>query len=360
MSEFKNDDKKLLEKVEKVKADRKKSGIDSLVGRLQFAVINVEMQYLNGAAQEMTEYTGYAPAYAFEDEASTNVVMKEKSSADIIIRARKQGNNPFRAYNDYPKSKQLINTRLETFAFLTDDIEKYFDIRKSRGISFLTDEIQDMGEYLYVQTEPSKYTGISTGIIQWKGEKGSYRTVNSNDIGIGFMVDKPDYANKIGFFDHAAIRVRACDRDNAIIEFMNITNYDFKFSIYVKSLNSITNVARLSAEEFALVFTSGIGPYESDEKSGPTEKFIHNYGPRVHHMAFITQDIEEIFEDLKYDGLEFLSELVGSEQEGLKQTFSQESKCTFIVNEYIQRYGEFDGFFTKGNVEELTRATEKQ
>ncbi len=360
MSEIKNDDKKLLERVEKVMAERKKSGIELLVGGLQFAIINVEMQHINAAVQDMNEYTGYAPLYAFEDEESASVVMSEKSSADIIIRARKGGENPFAEYNDNPKSKNLINTRLETFAFLTDDIEKYFEIQKDRGIKFLTDEIQDMGDYLYVQTEPSKYSGVSTGIVQWKGEGRSYRTRDSSDFDIGFIVPKPDYKSKIGFLDHAAIRVRACDRDDAIIEFMNLTNYDFKFSIYVKSLNSITSVVRLSEDDFAMVFTSGIGPYVDDEKSGPTEKFIHYYGPRVHHMAFITEDIEETFENLKYDGIEFMSGLVGSEQEGLRQVFSQESQSTLIVNEYIKRYGGFDGFFTKSNVEELTKATEKQ
>jgi len=30
------------------------------------------------------------------------------------------------------------------------------------------------------------------------------------------------------------------------------------------------------------------------------------------------------------------------------------------VNEYIHRYGDFDGFFTRTNVERLTKATERQ
>jgi len=51
---------------------------------------------------------------------------------------------------------------------------------------------------------------------------------------------------------------------------------------------------------------------------------------------------------------------VGSEDEGLKQTFSAPSPHTMIINEYIHRYKGFDGFFTKSNVEMLTRATAKQ
>ncbi len=56
----------------------------------------------------------------------------------------------------------------------------------------------------------------------------------------------------------------------------------------------------------------------------------------------------------------FLLDVVGSEEEGLKQIFSEPSQNTLIVNEYIHRYGDFDGFFTKSNVERLTKATEKQ
>jgi len=58
--------------------------------------------------------------------------------------------------------------------------------------------------------------------------------------------------------------------------------------------------------------------------------------------------------------MEFQSELVGSEREGLGQIFSGPSKHTLIVNEYIQCYGDFDGFFTRNNVERLTKATERQ
>jgi hypothetical protein len=58
--------------------------------------------------------------------------------------------------------------------------------------------------------------------------------------------------------------------------------------------------------------------------------------------------------------MRFLVELVGSPDEGLKQTFTMPSPNTLLVNEYIHRYGDFDGFFTRSNVTLLTKATEKQ
>jgi len=80
----------------------------------------------------------------------------------------------------------------------------------------------------------------------------------------------------------------------------------------------------------------------------------------VHHLAFHTEGIDYAFNRFKKSGMEFLSELVGSPEEGLKQAFSAGSTNTLIVNEYIHRFGNFDGFFIKSNVELLTKATEKQ
>ncbi|MFA6226025.1 MAG: hypothetical protein WC620_07605 [Methanoregula sp.] len=119
-------------------------------------------------------------------------------------------------------------------------------------------------------------------------------------------------------------------------------------------------MARHDKEDFVMVFTSGITPYTSDEASGPTERFIRNYGTRGHHMAFKTTKIEETVATLKQDGMEFLLELVGSEDEGLNQIFSEPSLHTLMVNEYIHRYGGFDGFFSRSNVEKLTVATARQ
>jgi len=141
---------------------------------------------------------------------------------------------------------------------------------------------------------------------------------------------------------------------------MTLTNYTFDFAVYVKSLNSITNVARLSANDFAMVFTSGIAPFVDETASGPTERFIHNYGPRTHHMAWDTEAIDDVFAGLVEQGQEFLLNLIGSPNEGLKQTFSAMSPHTLLVNEYIHRFDDFDGFFTKSNVTLLTEATATQ
>ena len=71
-----------------------------------------------------------------------------------------------------------------------------------------------------------------------------------------------------------------------------------------------------------MVFTSGILPDNGQEDVGPTEQFIRNYGTRVHHFAFRTEEIDSTYRALGNDGMGFLLELVGSPEEGLQQTFS--------------------------------------
>ena len=358
--DFKNSDEYLQEKILEVKDRRRNLGLEGLVKELNCIIINTEPNRHQDAVNEFLRYTGFAFYDAFENPRNRTCVLKRRNSADILITSRMGENNPFFQFNMYPKTQHLPNTRLETYVFEIADIEKYILIQKSAGIEFLTDEIIETDNFLFIQTKPSRYTSNSVGFIQWNGEQGNYFTDDSREL--PWKLNKPErnYLKNVGKLDHTATRVRARDRDAAIIEFMSLTNYNFDFAIYVKLFNSITSVARLTKEDFAMVFTSGISPYVSNEQSGPTEKFINNYGTRVHHMAFKTDKIEDTYAAIKDDGMDFLIDLVGSREEGLKQTFTVASPHTLLVNEYIHRYDDFDGFFTKSNVTLLTAATDKQ
>lgn len=358
-------DDRLKAETLKIAEERKRSGLEGLVGGLQAVVINTEPELQMAAVEELLRYTGLSFQEAFEDSRLRTCILKvpgssDFRSADFLVTSMMEGKSPFEKINIAPKSGHLTNTRLETFIFETNDIDRYVSIQRSLGVKFLTDDIVDEENYSFIQTEPSQFTGNSIGLIQWRGNRGDYRTADARAI--DWIPEKPDfdYLKNIRWMDHAATRVKAQERDAAIIEFMKLTNYKFDFAIFVKGLNSITSVARLSHSDYAAVFTSGITPYISDEISGPTEKFIQNYGTRVHHIAFQTEKIDETYQAIKDDGMKFLIELVGSPEEGLKQTFTEPSKNTLLVNEYIHRFGNFDGFFTKSNVTLLTEATGKQ
>ncbi|OPY53435.1 MAG: hypothetical protein A4E49_01400 [Methanosaeta sp. PtaU1.Bin112] len=385
-TDLQNRDDLLKREAARVRDERKSRGLDGLVGGLQAVIINTESHLQRAAAEELIRYSGLQFKGGFVDSGQKTCVLRVPGSdkfrsADFLIRCRLKGENPFSAFNIAPQTGGYPNTRLETFIFETRDIESYVTLQSQAGFKFQSG-ILDFGNYYFVQTVPSQFTGNSLGFIEWKGKRGDYSTAESQSMegkaqssvlsadgdlkSAGSAVRSASisarlsHLRNIRWLDHAATRVRAQDRDPAILEFMRLTNYNFDFAIYVRSLNSITNVARLSSSDFAMVFTSGIAPFVSPQASGPTEKFISNFGPRVHHIAFQTEEIDATVEALRRDGMQFLLDLVGSPEEGLKQIFSQPSRNTLLVTEYIHRYGGFDGFFTKSNVTSLTKATENQ
>lgn len=354
------EEEELIQKAVQIQAEREEAGLDGLVLGLDAVIITAEPGRVVPAVTELLGYTGLSCTEAYTHRDEKGYVLGLPGSASLFIRSRAGSPNPFAALNRARLTGSLPNTRLETFVFATPDIREYVRIQKGRSVRFLTPEPIESASCSFIQTVPSPLTGNSLGFVEWNGAGRSF--VPGDGRPVTDLPEKPafSYLENIGALDHTATRIRAQDRTAAILEFLSLTNYHYDFGIHVKSLNSITSVARRKKGDFAMVFTSGITPYTTDNASGPTELFIRNYGTRVHHMAFRTEKIEETVSRLKETGMDFLLDLVGSEEDGLKQIFSVPSPNTLIVNEYIHRYGGFDGFFTRSNVEKLTEATTRQ
>lgn len=354
------EEEELIQKTAQVQDEQERAGLEGLVLGLDAVIITAEPDRVVPAVTELLKYTGLSCTEAYTRQKERGYVLGLLGSPSLIIRSRTGSPNPFAAVNRARMTGTLPDTRLETFIFATPDIREYVRIQKGRNVRFLTPEPIESASCSFIQTVPSRVTGNSLGFVEWKGAGRSF--VPEGGKTVTTLPEKPasSYLENIGALDHTATRIRAQDRTAAILEFISLTSYHYDFGIHVKSLNSITSVARRKEGDFAMVFTSGITPYTTDEASGPTELFIRNYGTRVHHMAFRTEMIEETVSRLKETGMDFLLDLVGSEDDGLKQIFSVPSQNTLIVNEYIHRYGGFDGFFTRSNVEKLTEATTRQ
>jgi 4-hydroxyphenylpyruvate dioxygenase-like putative hemolysin len=115
------------------------------------------------------------------------------------------------------------------------------------------------------------------------------------------------------------------------------------------------------------VFTANNTPYfvnHLEKLPSPTETFVRNYGPRLHHIALSVKDgtrdgkenIDFVVNAIASQGKGFLLDVIGSKEEGLKQIFSNASEHSSLIIEYVQRYDGFDGFFTRDNVAKLTEA----
>ncbi len=117
----------------------------------------------------------------------------------------------------------------------------------------------------------------------------------------------------------------------------------------------------------AKVFTVNNTPYfvnHREQLPSPAESFVRNCGPRLHHIAVAVRDgvtdaienIEYVVRAIREQGKDFLLDVIGSKEQGLKQIFPSVSQHSSLIIEYEQRFGDFDGFFVKDNVAGLTRA----
>jgi hypothetical protein len=172
--------------------------------------------------------------------------------------------------------------------------------------------------------------------------------------------------------DHLATRVYSQNREVAILEWLSLSSYYYWGSYDIKDQNSSTNVTKsvhFDNEIYspAKVFTANNTPYfvnHLEKLPSPTETFVRNYGPRLHHLALAVRDgetagmenIDYVVDKIKQEGKDFLLDVIGSKEEGLKQIFSNASEHSSLIIEYVQRFGEFNGFFTKQNVAGLTHA----
>ena len=172
--------------------------------------------------------------------------------------------------------------------------------------------------------------------------------------------------------DHLATRVYSQNREAAILEYLTLSSYYYWGSYDIADQNSSTNVTKSvhfenELESPAKVFTAANHPYFVNhllQLPSPTEAFVRNYGPRLHHLAVAVNDghsggkanIDYVVDALRDCGQNFLLDVIGSEAEGLKQIFSSASEYSSLIIEYVQRFGDFQGFFTKGNVARLTHA----
>lgn len=175
--------------------------------------------------------------------------------------------------------------------------------------------------------------------------------------------------------DHMASRILAGEREDAILEFLTMSDYYFWGAYNITDQNSSTNVTRnpdVSDDKNspAKVFTANNTPSfvnSFENLPMPTENFVRNFGRRMHHIAYEVRDgdhaageknVDYVVATLQEHGIPFLAHVVGecTDQPNLKQIFSKHSEYSILITEYVERCLGFDGFFTRDNVAALTEA----
>jgi hypothetical protein len=308
------------------------------------------------------------------------------NSPDFIVREVKDPNTRgiFRSLNEvYPVGARKPNSRYMGEILRVDRLSEVVHLQQEREFRFFSQDDLRRLEFPgnLAVNKPSPYTHNIVGYMERPDDQLRVYALGisriDEQVQAVYLAAK-ERQEDLGIHDmilpvdHLATRVYSQNREVAILEWLSLSSYYYWGSYDIRDQNSSTNVTKSvhHADELrspAKVFTANNTPYfvnHLERLPSPTETFVRNYGPRLHHLALAVRDgerggvehIEYVVDAIRAQGREFLLDVIGSRQEGIKQIFSSASEHSSLIIEYVQRFGDFDGFFTKRNVAELTYA----
>jgi hypothetical protein len=371
----------------KLLEERDRVGLTHAVRQIDALMITVEPGNSLAYIGELCLMTPYHYLVTLESQDhDTHVLRIDMNSPDILLREVKNPNTRgiFRSLNEvYPIGAHKPNSRYMGEVFRVENLHDVVEMQKSRDVRFFNQaqirKLELPGNMAVVK--PSPYTHNIVGY--WERPESDIRiyalgwSTIRDDVNAAYQNAKNTQA-RLGLdtmllpIDHLATRVYSQNREAAILEYLTLTSYYYWGSYDIADQNSSTNVTKSvhhnnELESPAKVFTAANHPYFVNhllKLPSPTEQFVRNFGPRLHHLAVAVADgevkgqpnIDYVVDSLRHCGQDFLLDVIGSKEEGLKQIFSSASEYSSLIVEYVQRFGDFQGFFTKDNVSELTHA----
>lgn len=288
----------------------------------------------------------------------------------------------------YPLARKKPNARYVGEIFNTADLDETRKTLESHNIRFhYPDETENpfFSNTHFNFTFPSSITGNRVGYTAGDTFDGQGLELGEqillNDSERRSLDEAAEQAESQGTgglilgVDHMASRILAGEREDAILEFLTMSDYYFWGAYNITDQNSSTNVTRnpdVSDDKNspAKVFTANNTPSfvnSFENLPMPTENFVRNFGRRMHHIAYEVRDgdhaageknVDYVVATLQEHGIPFLAHVVGecTDQPNLKQIFSKHSEYSILITEYVERCLGFDGFFTRDNVAALTEA----
>ena len=367
--------------------ERDRVGLTQMIRAVDALMITVDPDRSVGYINELCLMTPYHYLVTLEsDQHYTHVLRIDLDSPDLLVREVKDPNmrGIFRCLNEvFPVGASKPNSRYMGEIFRVENMQEVVELQKAREVRFFTQEQINKMELPanMAIVKPSPYTHNIVGY--WERPETDLRiyalgTSSIRDDIQRAYVEAKDMQVKLGIdgmlcpIDHLATRVYSQNREVAILEYLTLSSYYYWGSYDISDQSSSTNVTKSAhyaneLESPAKVFTAANHPYFVNHLLGlpsPTEDFVRNFGPRLHHLAISVADgdtnglpnIDYVVDSLKSCGKNFLLDVIGSKEEGLKQIFSSASDHSALIVEYVQRFGDFQGFFTKDNVADLTHA----
>lgn len=373
------------EYLHKLLEERDNLGLTELIREIDALMLTVDPGKSIEYIAELSLMSAYRYWYSLESASHWSHVLRIADQyPDLVIREVKHESirGLFRSLNEvYPVGSAKPHSRYIGEVLRVTNLQEVVKLQQKRGFGFFSKEEVgrlELPANLAI-SKPSPYTHNIVAYSQRQlGEPREYR------LGTQFTHDEAEQAcaeakqrqQNLGIadlllpVDHLATRVFSQNREVALLEWLSLSSYYYWGSLDIVDQNSSTNVTKSvhAAHESlspAKVFTANNTPYFVNHLKifpSPTENFVRNYGPRLHHIALAVKDgesqgmenIDFVVNAISGQGKSFLLDVVGSKKEGLKQIFSSTSEHSSLIIEYVQRYGAFDGYFHKDNVAELT------
>lgn len=371
----------------KLLEERDSLGISDMIHEIDAMMLTVEPGRSIEYIEELCLMSPYYYLVTLESESHWSHVLRiDMKTPDLIIREVKNDDTKgiFRSLNEiFPIGTSKPHSRYMGEVLRVTNLHNVVKLQQGRGFRFFSqDDVRKLelpGNMSIVK--PSPYTHNIVAYVERKPEEPrvyalgvsrvlseaqqACETAKRQQLALGI-------AELILPVDHLATRIYSQNREVAILEWLSLSSYYYWGSFDIVDQNSSTNVTKSIhyADEFhspAKVFTANNTPYFVNHFKifpSPTENFVRNYGPRLHHIALAVkpgnqqgmENIDFVVDAIATQGKSFLLDVVGSKDEGLKQIFSSASEHSSLIIEYVQRFGGFQGFFTKDNVAKLTHA----
>jgi hypothetical protein len=367
--------------------ERDRSGLTGMIDQIEAIMITVDPGHSIRYIGELALMTPYHYLVTLESKSHwTHILRVDMNSPDFLVREVKDRRTRgiFRSLNEvYPIGARKPNSRYMGELLRVNDLHNVVECQQAREFRFFSQDdtrrLELPGNLAIVK--PSPYTHNIVGYMERPLDQ--IRTYALGISSIRPEVQEVYLAAKelqkklriddlILPIDHLATRIYCQNREVAILEWLSLSSYYYWGSYDITDQNSSTNVTKSTHHSSeihspAKVFTANNTPYfvnHLERKPSPTETFVRNYGPRLHHIALAVRDgeiegrenIEHVVSQIASQGRDFLLDVIGSSEQGLKQIFSSASEHSSLIIEYVQRFGDFQGFFTKENVAELTHA----
>ena len=367
--------------------ERDSIGLTNMIHEIDAIMITVDPGHSIRYIAELALMSPYHYLVTLESENHwTHVLRVDMDHPDFLVREVKDPNirGIFRSLNEiYPIGSHKPNSRYMGEILRVNDLHGVTQLQQERDFRFFSqDQVRklEMPGNLAI-SKPSPYTHNIIGYIERPEDQLRVYSLGVSSINSEVqeaycaakeLQEKLQIDDLILPIDHLATRIYSQNREVAILEWLSLSSYYYWGSYDIKDQNSSTNVTKnvhYSSElkSPAKVFTANNTPYFVNHLvnlPSPTETFVRNYGPRLHHIAMAVRDgerndmenIDMVVSQIASQGKDFLLDVIGSKEEGLKQIFSSASEHSSLIIEYVQRFGDFDGFFAKDNVAELTHA----